>query len=122
MSDRLRTPLKQGGSDTRRVFDADGSLLFIAPDDDTARRVVAAVNEAEGLAIKLTHEVGFREKAEREAAELRAALERLHADVLGAWSLYEPELRQVIGNTNFAVIQRHLVSASAALKRTEGKS
>jgi hypothetical protein len=48
-------------------------------------------------------------------ADVRQALDGLSANVKGCWSMEEHELRQLLGNTNYNVIQHWLEQANGAL-------
>jgi len=61
----------------------------------------------------------MREKsAEGEVRKLRKALESLANEVSGAWEMAEGELRHLIGNTNYAVVQTRIAEARRVLEET----
>lgn len=55
-----------------------------------------------------------------EVARLRVALGKLSAEVSATLGLCEPELRQILGNTNVNVLTLRWNEAKAALARAEG--
>lgn len=53
--------------------------------------------------------------------ELLAALKRLTAEIAGMIDIEEPELRRLLGNTNFACIQQRFLEAREAIAKAEGQ-
>lgn len=81
----------------------DVSLLLRMLDEETA-----AARRASAAAI---------EECARERSELLSALMRLTSDVSGCWRDYEAGLREAMGNTNYAVIEKFAGEARDLIDR-----
>jgi len=59
--------------------------------------------------------------AEEKVRHLRSALGALAAEVGGCWEAFQLELRQVVSNTNYVIIQEALTKARAVLEPEAAK-
>jgi hypothetical protein len=66
-----------------------------------------------------THLKAELEQAKQREARLRAALSALCHEVSGALYMRSHDMREVIGNTNFAVLQHKKNEAEKALQETQ---
>ncbi len=61
-----------------------------------------------------------RRADDERVVELAAALNMLMLDVGGYWEQFSVELRELYGNTNYAVVDHHLTVARAAITKHKG--
>lgn len=56
------------------------------------------------------------------APDLYEALDRLVGEVRACWKMEEGELRHILGNTNYQVVEERIAAAIAALAKAQGKA
>lgn len=61
-----------------------------------------------------------RDVAEAREAKLREALRRLINEVMAGWSVDQAAIREIVGHTNYNILQERLSEARAALHQDEG--
>lgn len=107
MTERFPTPWRHGHKVPRNVYDADDEPVIMAPDEETAERIVRAVNLAERdleRAKKATKMLGAA--LEEQAEAHRKAVERLRLGVEAAIRMVSPDHITPVGAQQIRVAMR----------------